>query len=54
MTSSTSGHAMKVQDREKSFGAVIGKALTPLKKERVGSTLLLTYSPTVVNAMIFA
>jgi len=29
-TSSTPGHAMKATDRERAFGAVIGKAMTPL------------------------
>ena len=31
-TSPTAGHAMKACDRERAFGAVIGKALTPLRK----------------------
>jgi hypothetical protein len=30
-TSPTSGHAMKASDRDRAFGAVIGKALQPLK-----------------------
>jgi hypothetical protein len=29
-TSPTSGHAMKAADRERAFGAVLGKALKPL------------------------
>jgi hypothetical protein len=33
-TSSTPGHAMKVQDSQKAFGAVIGKALRPLPNGR--------------------
>lgn len=33
-TSSTPGHAMKAEDRIKSFGSVIGKALAPLKAGR--------------------
>ncbi len=32
-TSATSGHAMKASDSARSFGAVIGKALRPLKDE---------------------
>jgi len=30
-TSATPGHAMKAQDSQKAFGAVIGKALQPLR-----------------------
>jgi len=30
-TSATQGHAMKATDRERAFGAVIGKALAPLQ-----------------------
>jgi hypothetical protein len=33
-TSPTAGHAMKASDRDKAFGAVIGKALTPLARGR--------------------
>ena len=33
-TSPTAGHAMKAKDPNRSFGAVIGKALAPLKKGR--------------------
>ncbi|WP_439593638.1 hypothetical protein [Microbacterium sp.] len=33
-TSSTPGHAMKVRDGSRAFGAVIGKALTPLESGR--------------------
>lgn len=33
-TSSIPGHAMKATDRNRSFGAVIGKAMSPLKKGR--------------------
>jgi hypothetical protein len=33
-TSATPGHAMKATDREKSFGAVIGKAMSRLEKGR--------------------
>ena len=33
-TSSLPGHAMKATDRDRSFGAVIGKAMSPLKKGR--------------------
>jgi hypothetical protein len=33
-TSATPGHAMKASDREKAFGAVIGKAMQPLKQGR--------------------
>ena len=33
-TSSTRGHAMKASDRQRAFGAVIGKALGPLDVER--------------------
>jgi len=33
-TSSTPGHAMAVTDTSRAFGAVIGKALTPLKSGR--------------------
>ena len=33
-TSSTPGHAMKADDPFKTFGAVIGKALRPLKAGR--------------------
>ncbi len=32
-TSATIGHAMKAKDPEKSFGAVLGKALQPLKRD---------------------
>ena len=31
-TSETPGHAMKATDRQRAFGAVIGKALQPLKE----------------------
>jgi hypothetical protein len=31
-TSSVPGHAMKATDRERSFGAVIGKAMSPLEE----------------------
>lgn len=33
-TSSTAGHAMKVDDPQKAFGAVLGKALRPLRRGR--------------------
>jgi hypothetical protein len=33
-TSSTAGHAMKVDDPQKAFGAVLGKALRPLQRGR--------------------
>jgi hypothetical protein len=33
-TSSVPGHAMKATDRERSYGAVIGKAMSPLEKGR--------------------
>jgi hypothetical protein len=33
-TSNVPGHAMKVEDPQKAFGAVIGKALSPLREER--------------------
>jgi hypothetical protein len=33
-TSDTPGHAMKAQDPERAFGAVIGKALAPLRDGR--------------------
>jgi len=33
-TSNTPGHAMKVTDNERAIGAVIGKAMTPLKEGR--------------------
>ena len=33
-TSNTPGHAMKATDRERAFGAVIGKALAPLVSGR--------------------
>ena len=39
-TSATPGHAMKAADREKSFGAVVGKAMEPLKKGK-GLVLML-------------
>ena len=39
-TSSTPGHAMSAVDRESSFGAVLGKALTPLRMDR-GLVLIL-------------
>ena len=31
-TSSTAGHAMKADDPQKAFGAVLGKALRPLQE----------------------
>lgn len=31
-TSSTAGHAMRVSDRDRAFGATIGKAMTPLER----------------------
>ena len=36
-TSATPGHAMKATDRDKAFGAVIGKAMTELKTGKVWS-----------------
>ena len=33
-TSKTPGHAMKATDRNRAFGAIIGKAMTPLEKGR--------------------
>lgn len=33
-TSAVPGHAMKATDRDRSYGAVIGKAMSPLKKGR--------------------
>ena len=40
-TSTTPGHAMKASDRERAFGAVIGKAMTPLAKGESGLVLVL-------------
>lgn len=40
-TSATPGHAMKSVDRERSHGAVIGKAMTPLAKGKRGLVLVL-------------
>jgi hypothetical protein len=37
-TSDTSGHVMKVLDRDRALGAVLGKAMTPLEE---GSGLVL-------------
>lgn len=40
-TSATAGHAMKARDRERSHGAVIGKAMSSLKKGETGLVLVL-------------
>ncbi len=40
-TSDTPGHAMKAVDRARAFGAVIGKAMTPLVKGQKGLVLVL-------------
>jgi hypothetical protein len=40
-TSLTPGHAMKATDRERSHGAVIGKAMTALKQGKTGLVLVL-------------
>ncbi|MGI9015098.1 MAG: hypothetical protein ACR2GY_12750 [Phycisphaerales bacterium] len=40
-TSSTAGHAMKASDRDRSHGAVIGKAMTALEQGEVGLVLVL-------------
>lgn len=40
-TSETPGYAMKVSDRNRAFGAVIGKAMQPLKKGQQGLILVL-------------
>lgn len=40
-TSTTPGHAMKAADRDKSYGAVIGKAMTNLAKGKSGLVLVL-------------
>ena len=37
-SSSTPGHAMKATDRDKSFGAIVGKALQPFKGGPNGET----------------
>ena len=41
-TSATEGHAMKASDLMMAFGAVIGKALQPLKEGRGLVTILVT------------
>lgn len=41
VTSATPGHAMKAADHERSQGAIIGKAMTPLAKGEVGLVLVL-------------
>ena len=33
-SSTTPGHAMKATDRQRAFGAIIGKAMSPLKSGR--------------------
>jgi hypothetical protein len=33
-TSDVAGHAMKATDRDRAFGCIIGKAMTPLEGER--------------------
>jgi hypothetical protein len=40
-TSTTPGQAMKAIDRERSYGAVIGKAMTSLKRGECGLVLVL-------------
>jgi hypothetical protein len=40
-TSATPGHAMKAVDRAKSYGAVIGKAMTGLALGKSGLVLVL-------------
>ena len=41
-TSPTAGHAMRAADRERSFGAVLGKALRPLDDGRGLIPILVT------------
>jgi hypothetical protein len=41
-TSPTPGHAMKASDPARAFGAVIGKALRPLRKERALIPILIS------------
>lgn len=41
-TSPTTGHAMKAADRQRAFGAVIGKALKPLLHGRGLVPILVT------------
>ena len=40
-TSNTAGYAMKAVDRERAFGAVLGKAMQPLAKGEKGLVLVL-------------
>jgi len=40
-SSDTPGHAMKATKRKKSFGAIVGKALTSLPKGEIGLVLVL-------------
>ena len=40
-TAAKPGHAMKVTDHGKAMGAVLGKAMTPLKQGETGLVLVL-------------
>ena len=40
-TSSTPGHAMKAEDRRRAHGAILGKAMEPLKRGERGMILVL-------------